>query len=73
MNLLSMVIKQVGAISNKIDGISTKLNENSAVTPVSATAPATASATATTQAAATATPVATTTKIADKTKKEGAK
>lgn len=33
MTLLSMVVKQVGAISGKIDGISTKLNEKSATTP----------------------------------------
>lgn len=33
MTLFSMVVKQVGAISGKIDGISTKLNENSVATP----------------------------------------
>ena len=78
MNLLSMVVKQVGAISGKIDGISTKLNDTSATTPVTKTTPVTATtpvtkatpATATTQTA-TATPAATTTPTADETRKEG--
>lgn len=33
MNLLRMVVKQVGAISGKINSISTKLNEKSATAP----------------------------------------
>ena len=78
MNLLSMVVKQMGAISEKIDGISTKLNDTSATTPVTKTTPVTATtpvtkatpATATTQTA-TATPAATTTPTADETRKEG--
>ena len=40
MGLLSMVVKQVGAISEKIDGISTKLNENAATTPAAKATPA---------------------------------
>ena len=40
MDLLSMVVKQVGAISEKIDGISTKLNKNSATTPAAKATPA---------------------------------
>lgn len=67
MTLLSMVIKQVGAISGKIDGISTKLNEKSATTPA---ATATQTANETKKAAATA-PAGTTTQTADGTKKEG--
>ena len=66
MGLLSMVVKQVGAISEKIDGISTKLNENSTTTPASATAPAAAAT-----PAAKATSAATATQTADETKKEG--
>ena len=68
MSLLSMVVKQVGAISEKIDGISTKLNENSTTTPAPASAAISA---ATTTPAAKATPAATTTQAADETKKEG--
>ena len=60
MSLLSMVVKQVGAISTKIDGISTKLNENSVTTPAAKTTPASA-----------ATPAAKTTQTAGETKKEG--
>lgn len=67
MTLLSMVVKQVGAISDKIDGISTKLNEKSATTPA---ATATQTANETKKAAATA-PAGTTTQTADGTKKEG--
>lgn len=67
MTLLSIVIKQVGAISGKIDGISTKLNEKSATTPA---ATATQTANETKKAAATA-PAGTTTQTADGTKKEG--
>lgn len=67
MTLLSMVIKQVGAISGKIDGISTKLNEKSATAPA---ATATQTANETKKAAATA-PAGTTTQTADGTKKEG--
>lgn len=69
MTLLSMVVKQVGAISDKIDGISTKLNEKSATTPA---ATATQTANETKKAAATA-PAGTTTQTADGTKKEGTK
>lgn len=69
MTLLSMVVKQVGAISDKIDGISTKLNEKSATTPA---ATATQIANETKKAAATA-PAGTTTQTADGTKKEGTK
>ena len=57
-NLLSMVVKQVGAISDKIDGTSTKLNENSATTPAPAAAPATTTTPSSTTAPTTA-PVAT--------------
>lgn len=38
MSLLSMVVKQVGAISDKIDGISTNLNENSVTAQTATTA-----------------------------------
>lgn len=63
MRLLSMVVKQVGAISNKIDGISTKLNENSATTQAVPAAPATATSasTATQTTDETNTPAATAT------------
>ena len=76
MSLFSMVIKQMGTISDKIDGISTKL---SATTPT-ATTTQTASTTTTTDAVTpagsttqtdSATPTATTTQTADETKKEG--
>lgn len=62
MSLLSLVVKQVGTLSDKIDGMSTKLNENSATAQ-----------TATTTSADTATPTATTAQTADETKKEGTK
>ena len=78
MNLLSMVVKQMGAISEKIDGISTKLNDTSATTPVTkatsatATTPVTkATPVATTTPVTKATPVAATTQTAGETKKEG--
>lgn len=44
MSLLNMVIKQVGTISDKIDGMSTKLNENSATAQTAATTPAASTA-----------------------------
>jgi hypothetical protein len=77
MDLLTMVIKQTGKISDKIDGISTKL---SATTPAATTTTQTASTTTTTDATAptgsttqtgSATPTASTTQTADETKKEG--
>ena len=67
MTLLRMVVKQVGALSGKINGISTKLNEKSATAPA---ATATQTANETKKAAATA-PAGTTTQTADGTKKEG--
>lgn len=69
-NLLSMVVKQVGAISEKIDGVSTKLNENSATTPVPAPVAKATPAAATTPVTK-ATPAAATTQTAGETKKEG--
>lgn len=68
MSLLNMVIKQVGTISNKIDGMSTKLNKNSSTAPAGSATPA-----ATTAQTGSATSTATTAQTADETKKEGTK
>lgn len=40
MSLLNMVVKQEGTISDKIDGLSTKLNENSSTAQTATTVPA---------------------------------
>lgn len=86
MSLLSMVIKQMGTVSDKIYGMSTKLNKNSSTAQTATTAPAgsttpaattaqTGSATSTgsTTPTGSATPTATTAQTADETKKEGTK
>lgn len=67
-SLLNMVVKQEGTISDKIDDLSTKLNENSATTQTAATTPAD-----TTAQTGSATPAATTAQTADETKEEGTK
>lgn len=74
MSLLNMVVKQEGTISDKLDDMSTKLNENSSTAQTATTAPAGSTTPADTTAQTdSTTPTATTAQMADETKKEGTK